>query len=207
MAWGTGDKLAAAGVVIAVLGIVIGAFTAIDPQEAGCLAHLRSCSSKSGSQASGNGGPSSAESGLAPSPTPPGILPGADPSLPYPLVTPPTYPATSKPTISVSPDSVVNRGTSVVIMVTGSGFTRNGTLSISLYEPEGSTFLGGSGYPVDVDGTSDRRSSGIQYVVTETPATTAPGGGRSRTRQQARRSRPPYRSAATPARLLKISGQ
>lgn len=152
MAWGTGDKLAAAGVVIAVLGIVIGAFTALDAQEAGCLVHLRSCSSKSGSQASGNGGPSSAESGLVPSPTPPGILPGADPSLPYPLVTPPMYSATSKPTISVTPDSVVNRGTSVVITVTGSGFTRNGTLSISLYDPEGSTFLGGSGYPVDVNG-------------------------------------------------------
>lgn len=152
MAWETGDKLTAAGVVIAVLSIVVGTFTAIDPQEAGCLVHLRSCSSKSGSQASGNGGPSSAESGLVPSPTPPGILSGSDPSLPYPLVTAPTYPPTSKQTISVSPDSVVNRGVAVVIMVSGFGFTRNGTLSISLYDPEGGTFLGGSGYPVDVNG-------------------------------------------------------
>jgi len=64
----------------------------------------------------------------------------------------PTYPATSKEAIKVSPNSIVNRGTSVVIMVTGSGFTRNGSLSISLYNPAGGTFLGGSGYPVDVNG-------------------------------------------------------
>lgn len=152
MAWETGDKLTAAGVVIAVLGIVVGAFAAIDAQEAGCLVHLRSCTAASAAQSSGIGGPSSSASGLVPSPTPPGILPGSDPSLPYPLATAPTYPATGKPTISVSPDSVVNPGGSVVIMVTGSRFTRNGTLSISLYDPEGGTFLGGSGYSVNVDG-------------------------------------------------------
>jgi hypothetical protein len=152
VAWQIGDKLAAAGVVIAALGIVTGAFAAIDPQEAGCLVHLRSCPSTSGAQTSANGSPSAAVSGLAPSSAPPDILPGSDPSLPYPLVTPPIYPATGKLTIRVNPDSVMNRGTSVVIMVTGSGFTRNGTLSISLYNPEGGTFLGGSGYPVDVDG-------------------------------------------------------
>jgi len=151
MAWETGDKLTAAGVAIAVLGIVIGAFAAIDPHEAGCLVHLASCSSAPNARGSVNGS-GSAPSGLAPSPTPPGILPGSDPSLPYPLVTAPTYPATSKPLIRISPDSVVNRGTSLVIMVSGSGFTRNGTLSISLYDPEGGTFLGGSGYPIDVNG-------------------------------------------------------
>jgi hypothetical protein len=150
MAWEIGDKLAAAGVVIAVFGIVIGAFTAVDPQEAGCFVHLRSCSSSP--QVSSSAAAKSTPSGLVPSATPPGILSASDPSLPYPLVTPPTYPATSKATINVSPDSVVNRGTAVVIMVTGSGFTRNGSLSISLYDPAGGTFLGGSGYPVDVNG-------------------------------------------------------
>lgn len=152
MAWETGDKLAAAGVIIAVLGVVVGAFAAVDPQEAGCLVHLRSCSSSSGPQVNSSAAASSAPSGLAPSATPPGIISGFDPSQPYPLATPPTYPATSKAAINVSPDSVVNHGTSIVIMVTGSGFTRNGSLSISLYDPAGGTFLGGSGYPVDVNG-------------------------------------------------------
>jgi hypothetical protein len=152
MAWERGDKLTAATVAIAALGIFITAFAAIDPHGAGCLVHLASCSAVPAARDSETGGSNTTASGLAPSPTPPGILPGSDPSLPYPLVTAPTYPATGKPAISVSPDSVINRGTSVVIMVTGSGFTRNGTLSISLYTPGGGTFLGGSGYPVDVNG-------------------------------------------------------
>lgn len=152
MAWETGTKVAVAGLVIAVLGIVIGAYAAIDPQEAGCLVHLRPCSATSGAHAGSEGDSSSSMSGLEPSSTPPGILPGSDSSLPYPLVTAPTFPATSKPMISISPDTVLNRGTSIAIMVTGSGFTRNGTLSVSLYSPAGSTFLGGSGYPVNLKG-------------------------------------------------------
>jgi hypothetical protein len=158
MAWERRDKLAVTAIVIAILGIAISVYRVGNPQRAGCLVHLTSCPSRSGTPPSGSAGaasvPSPTISGLAPFPTPPGILPVGDnyASWPDPLPTPPTSPGTGQPRITVSPTKVVNRGTYAVIMVTGSGFTRNGTLSISLYDPEGGTYLAESGYPVDIHG-------------------------------------------------------
>ena len=172
---GTGNKLAPAGVVIAVLGIAIGAFTAIDPQEGGCLVHLKACSSNSSSKAGGNGGPSSAASGLAPSPTPPGILPGFDPSLPYParegtdVSSDEQADDKRKPGFSGQPRRIGRDQ----IMVTGSGFTRNGILSTSLYDPEGGTFLGVAATPWTSTEIFGRHSSGIRFAVTENLATMA----------------------------------
>lgn len=168
MAWERKEKLAATAVVVAVLGIVVGVYRVGNPQRAGCLVHLTSCQSRSGAPTGTGTGPASVPgpaSGLAPSATPPGILPVGEAyaSWPDPILTPPTYPGTGQPRITVSPARVVNRGTYAVIMVTGSGFTRNGTLSISLYNPEGGTYLGGSGYPVDVNG--DFRHAFLWYPL------------------------------------------
>jgi hypothetical protein len=154
MAWERNNKLQLAGVIIAVLAIIIGAVTVVAPQKVGCVLGLTSCppsSADRGRAPSSQGG--SAPAGLMPTATPPGILAApADPSLPYSLLTPPTYPASGQPVVSLSPRSLVNRGTYVAIIVSGSGFTKNGSVRITWNMPDGGTFYGTSAYPVDDNG-------------------------------------------------------
>jgi hypothetical protein len=151
VAWERTDKLLVAGLIIAVLGIVIGAVATILPSEVGCFTHLGACPADTSAAHAPSAG------GLSPmSATPPGILAApADGNLPFTVHAPSSSGSSTHPAIALSSYSIINRGTFAIIKIAGSGFTPNNSATISWNDPEGGTYVGTTD-PVTNGGTFEQ---------------------------------------------------
>jgi hypothetical protein len=132
MALSTNDRLQVAGLVVAIIGLVVGYVVGVIPQKVGCWTHLTSCSASTNVTAQP----------LA-SATVPQLVPGTiDKAMPY-YVPEPRAHALSKdqaPVIGVDVSSIVDEGKPVVLNLSGDGFFAYSSTRITWYTPQGSVY-------------------------------------------------------------------
>lgn len=132
MALSTDDRLQVAGLVVAIIGIVVAFIVAVIPQEVGCWTHLTSCNAST----SANAQP------LAPA-TLSQVIPGTiDKAIPYYVPEPRAHVVSSGrvPVIGVDVSSILNKGKPVVLNLSGEGFFAYSSARITWYTPQGSVY-------------------------------------------------------------------
>lgn len=132
MALSTNDRLQVAGLVVAIIGIVIGFVVAVIPQQTGCWIRLTSC---------GAGANASAQP-IAPATLTQVVPRTTDKALPYYVPEPRAHAVSSDqaPVIGVDVSSIISEGKPVVLNLSGDGFFAYSSALVTWYTPQGSVY-------------------------------------------------------------------
>jgi hypothetical protein len=128
MALSISDRLQVAGIVVAVVSLVVGFFVGVIPQEVGCWTHLTSCGANTSAHAP---------------PTATLVIPRTiDKALPYAVAEPQAHAVSSDqaPVVGVDVSSITNPGKPVVLNLSGDGFFAYSSARITWFTPQGSVY-------------------------------------------------------------------